>query len=80
MVFFRTLVIPKTVHVGSINCKSKFIFSPKTSFTTVCFGNTNVLTLVNNRNRLLPAAIAQLGERQTEDLKVAGSIPACGVC
>jgi hypothetical protein len=24
------------------------------------------------------AAIAQLGERQTEDLKVAGSIPACG--
>ena len=25
------------------------------------------------------AAIAQLGERQTEDLKVAGLIPACGI-
>ena len=26
-----------------------------------------------------PAGIAQLGERQTEDLKVAGSIPAAGI-
>ena len=26
-----------------------------------------------------PAGIAQLGERQTEDLKVAGSIPAVGI-
>ena len=30
---------------------------------------------------LLPlAAIAQLGERQTEDLKVPGSIPGLGIC
>ena len=28
---------------------------------------------------LQPADIAQLGERQTEDLKVAGSIPAVGM-
>ena len=27
----------------------------------------------------LPAAIAQLGERQTEDLKVPGSIPGLGI-
>ena len=26
-----------------------------------------------------PAVIAQLGERKTEDLEVAGSIPACGI-
>ena len=26
------------------------------------------------------AAIAQLGERQTEDLKVPGSIPGLGIC
>jgi hypothetical protein len=26
----------------------------------------------------LPAVIAQLGERKTEDLKVSGSIPDCG--
>ena len=34
------------------------------------------------RTRILPlfqAAIAQLGERQTEDLKVPGSIPGLGI-
>ena len=31
------------------------------------------------RQRRLPAAIAQLGERQTEDLKVPGSIPGLGM-
>ena len=30
--------------------------------------------------RRLTAAIAQLGERQTEDLKVPGSIPGLGIC
>ena len=29
---------------------------------------------------LFDAAIAQLGERQTEDLKVPGSIPGLGIC
>ena len=29
--------------------------------------------------RVVPAAIAQLGERQTEDLKVPGSIPGLGI-
>ena len=29
---------------------------------------------------LTTAAIAQLGERQTEDLKVPGSIPGLGIC
>ena len=28
---------------------------------------------------ILPAALAQLGERQTEDLKVPGSIPGGGI-
>ena len=28
----------------------------------------------------LQAAIAQLGERQTEDLEVPGSIPGLGIC
>ena len=33
--------------------------------------------VVSNRN--ISAAIAQLGERQTEDLKVPGSIPGLGI-
>ena len=32
------------------------------------------------RLSVLLAAIAQLGERQTEDLKVPGSIPGLGIC
>jgi hypothetical protein len=34
---------------------------------------------ISKKERFLAAEIAQLGERQTEDLKVAGSIPALGV-
>ena len=34
----------------------------------------------NNLFCLTVAAIAQLGERQTEDLKVPGSIPGLGMC
>ena len=30
--------------------------------------------------QFLRAAIAQLGERQTEDLKIPGSIPGLGIC
>ena len=41
-------------------------------------GTCMILTGPEKKQTILPAAIAQLGERQTEDLKVAGSIPACG--
>ena len=34
---------------------------------------------ISKKESYLEAEIAQLGERQTEDLKVAGSIPALGV-
>ena len=32
-----------------------------------------------NQRQMISAAIAQLGERQTEDLKVPGSIPGLGI-
>ena len=37
------------------------------------------MTLVKRRHDRPEAAIAQLGERQTEDLKVPGSIPGLGM-
>lgn len=43
----------------------------------LCF-KREVLAYMPGLSVLCQAAIAQLGERQTEDLKVAGSIPACG--
>ena len=38
-----------------------------------------LLFITNNQSRTSLAAIAQLGERQTEDLKVPGSIPGLGM-
>ena len=38
-----------------------------------------IVTPVAASNKNISAAIAQLGERQTEDLKVPGSIPGLGI-
>ena len=48
--------------------------------TTFCITNTK-LEIRSRRNLLIAveAAIAQLGERQTEDLEVPGSIPGLGI-
>ena len=42
-------------------------------------GSHDVFSVGIKFSRMHQAAIAQLGERQTEDLKVPGSIPGCGM-
>ena len=43
------------------------------------FSTTRATTTHTRASLPLQAAIAQLGERQTEDLKVPGSIPGLGI-
>ena len=77
----KTPVPRKNSNFLLLTCKERQV-SPPPCFLLLSYKQKRIqrriALLKISLERISQAAIAQLGERQTEDLKVAGSIPACG--
>lgn len=76
--FFSYIYIYNNAPVAQLVALWSYV--PTVQGSSPCWSNTYVISNFNRQKRIYnKAAVAQLVERQTEDLKVPGSIPGGGI-